>query len=195
MHAPHQVPKEWADKYKGKFDQGWDRLREETFARQKELGVIPKGYELTKRHPAIPAWETESEDMRSILVRQMEIFAGFMEHTDHHIGRLIDALKDLEIIDDTLIYCIIGDNGASGEGTLQGAYNELVPLTGFPDLETVEFLKANLEKFGGIEAYNHYAVGWAHAMDTLYQWTKQVASHWGGTRNGLVVHWACWNQR
>jgi arylsulfatase A-like enzyme len=189
MHAPHHVPKEWADKYKGKFDQGWDKLRVETFARQKELGVIPKDCELTKRHVEIPAWEAESAEMKPVLVRQMEIFAGFMEHTDHYTGLLIDALKDLDIIDDTLIYLIIGDNGASGEGTLQGAYNELVPLTGFADLESPEFLKAHIEKFGGVEAYNHYAVGWAHAMDTPYQWTKQVASHWGGTRNGLVVHW------
>jgi arylsulfatase A-like enzyme len=189
MHAPHHVPKEWADKYKGRFDQGWDRLREETFARQKELGVIPRDCQLTTRHPEIQAWETESAEMKPILARQMEIFAGFMEHTDYHIGRLIDALKDLGLLDETLIYCIVGDNGASGEGTLQGAYNELVPLTGFPDLETVEFLKANIDKFGGVEAYNHYAVGWAHAMDTPYQWTKQVASHWGGTRNGLVIHW------
>ena len=189
MHAPHHVPKEWADKYKGKFDQGWDRLREKTFARQKELGVIPKDCELTKRHAEIPAWEAQSSDMKPVLIRQMEIFAGFMEHTDYYIGLLIDALKDLDIIDDTLIYLIIGDNGASGEGTLQGAYNELVPLTGFADLESPEFLKAHIEKFGGVEAYNHYAVGWAHAMDTPYQWTKQVASHWGGTRNGLVVRW------
>jgi len=189
MHAPHHVPKEWADKYKGKFDQGWDKLREETIARQKELGVIPKDCELTKRHAEIPAWEAESAEMKPVLVRQMEIFAGFMEHTDHYIGLLIDALKDLDIIDDTLIYLIVGDNGASGEGTLQGAYNELVPLTGFADLESPEFLKAHIDKFGGVEAYNHYAVGWAHAMDTPYQWTKQVASHWGGTRNGLVVHW------
>ncbi len=189
MHAPHHVPSEWTDKYKGKFDQGWDRLREETFARQKELGVIPKDCELTKRHAEIPAWEAESAEMKPVLLRQMEIFAGFMEHTDHYIGLLVDALKDLDIIGDTLIYLIIGDNGASGEGTLQGAYNELVPLTGFADLESPEFLRAHIEKFGGVEAYNHYAVGWAHAMDTPYQWTKQVASHWGGTRNGLVVHW------
>ena len=189
MHAPHHVPREWADKYKGKFDQGWDRLRDEIFARQKELGVIPKDCQLTKRHPEIPAWDAESPEMKSVLSRQMEIFAGFMEHTDYHIGRLVGALTDLDILDETLIYCIIGDNGASGEGTLQGAYNEWAPLTGFTDLETVEFLKANIDKFGGVEAYNHYAVGWAHAMDTPYQWTKQVASHWGGTRNGLVVHW------
>jgi len=151
--------------------------------------VIPQDCQLTKRHPEIPAWETQSQEMKPVLLRQMEIFAGFMEHTDYHIGRLIDALKDLDILDDTPIYYIIGDNGASGEGTLQGAYNELVPLTGFADLESPEFLRANIEKFGGVEAYNHYAVGWAHALDTPYQWTKQVASHWGGTRNGLVVHW------
>jgi arylsulfatase A-like enzyme len=188
-HAPHHVPKEWADKYKGKFDQGWDRLREETFARQKELAVIPPDCQLTRRHHEIPAWETISPEMKPVLTRQMELYAGFMEHTDHHIGRLIDAVRDLGVLDDTLIYVIIGDNGASAEGTLQGAYNELVPLTGFPNLETPEFLNAHLDKFGGVEAYNHYAVGWAHAMDTPYQWTKQVASHWGGTRNGLVVHW------
>src|SRR5579871_6246320 len=147
MHAPHHVPKEWADRYRGKFDQGWDRLREETFARQKELGVIPKECELTKRHAEIPAWESEPAEMKPVLTRQMEIFAGFMEHTDHYLGLLIDAVKDLEIIDDTLIYLIIGDNGASGEGTLQGAYNELVPLTGFADLESPEFLKAHIDKF------------------------------------------------
>ena len=188
-HAPHHVPIEWADKYKGKFDQGWDKLREETFARQKDIGVIPKDCVLTKRHPEIPAWDAISAEMKPVLARQMEIYAGFMEHTDHHIGRLVEALEDLGILDDTLIYVILGDNGASAEGTLQGCFNEMLPLTGFPHLETPEFLKANLDKFGGVEAYNHYAVGWAHAMDTPYQWTKQVASHWGGTRNGLVVHW------
>jgi arylsulfatase len=189
-HAPHHVPKEWADKYKGKFDQGWDQLREETFTRQKELGgIIPQDCELTKRHAEIPAWNTISAEMKPVLVRQMEIYAGFLEHTDHHIGRLIDALKDLGILEDTLIYVIIGDNGASAEGSLQGAFNELAPLTGFPDIETAEFLTERLDKLGGIEAYNHYAVGWAHAMSTPYQWTKQVASHFGGTRNGTIVHW------
>ena len=119
-HAPHHVPKEWADKYKGKFDQGWDKLREETFARQKELGVIPPDCALTARHPEIPAWDTISAEMKPVLVRQMEMYAGFLEHTDHHVGRLIDALKDLGILEDTLIYVIIGDNGASAEGSLQG---------------------------------------------------------------------------
>ena len=178
-HAPHHVPKEWIDKYKGKFDQGWDKLREETFARQKKLGVIPQDCQLTARHPEIPAWDTISAEMKPVLLREMEVYAGFLEHTDHHVGRLIDALKDLEILDDTLIYVIIGDNGASAEGSLQGCFNEMVPLTGFPQLETAEFLTERLDKLGGPEAYNHYAVGWAHAMDTPYQWTKQVASHFG----------------
>ena len=188
-HAPHHVPKEWSDKYKGKFDQGWEKLREETFARQKRLGVIPPDCDLTKRHAEMPAWDGIPPEMKPILARQMEIYAGFLEHTDYHVGRLIDVLADLEILDDTLIYYIIGDNGASAEGTLQGTFNEMLPLNGFGHLETPEFLKKNIGKFGGPQAYNHYAVGWAHAMDTPYQWTKQVASHWGGTRNGTIVHW------
>jgi len=188
-HAPHHVPKEWADKYKGKFDQGWDKLREETFARQKKLGVIPPDCDLTQRHAEMSAWDTIAPEMKPILARQMEIYAGFLEHTDYHVGRLIDSMADLEILDDTLIYYILGDNGASAEGTLQGTFNEMLPLNGFGAMETPEFLKKNIEKFGGPEAYNHYAVGWAHAMDTPYQWTKQVASHWGGTRNGAILHW------
>lgn len=188
-HAPHHVPKDWADKYKGRFDQGWDTLREETFARQKQLGVIPADCQLTGRHADIPAWDTITAEMKPILTRQMEVYAGFLEHTDHHIGRLIDALQELEILEDTLIYVIIGDNGASAEGSLQGCFNEMAPLTGFAHLETAEFLTERLDLLGGVEAYNHYAVGWAHAMDTPYQWTKQVASHFGGTRNGTIVHW------
>ena len=188
-HAPHHVPKEWIDKYKGKFNQGWDKVREETFARQKKLGVIPKDCELTARHPQIPSWDSTSAEMKPVLARQMEVYAGFMSHTDHQIGRLIDALRDLEILDDTLIYVVIGDNGASAEGSLQGTFNEIVSITGYGHLETPEYFAARLDKFGGPEAYNHYAVGWAHAMDTPYQWTKQVASHFGGTRNGTIVHW------
>ncbi len=188
-HAPHHVPKEWADKYKGRFDQGWDRLREETFARQKELGVIPPEAELTTRPTEIPAWDDMPEDLRPVLARQMEVYAGFLEHTDHHVGRLIDALTELEIRDDTLIYYIIGDNGASAEGTPNGCFNELVVLNGAAELETVEFMASRIDDFGTPAAYNHYAVGWAHAMDTPYQWTKQIASHWGGTRNGTIVHW------
>ena len=188
-HAPHHVPKEWADKYKGKFDQGWDKLREETFARQKKLGVVPPDAELTKRHNELPAWEDTDPKMRPVLARQMEVYAGFLEHTDHHIGRLIEALKDLEALDDTLIYVIIGDNGASAEGTIAGTFNEMLMMNNFFGIETPEFLTKVIDKFGGPEAYNHYAAAWAHAMDTPYQWTKQVASHWGGTRNGTIVHW------
>ena len=188
-HAPHHVPPEWSDKYKGKFDHGWDKLREEIFARQKELGVIPPDCPLTERHSQINAWDTVAPEMKPVLARQMEIYAGFLEHTDHHIGRLFDSLKDLGILDDTLIYVILGDNGASAEGSLQGAFNEIAPLTGFSHLESPEFLIERLDKFGGVESYNHYAVGWAHAMNTPYQWTKQVASHFGGTRNGTIVHW------
>jgi arylsulfatase A-like enzyme len=188
-HAPHHVPKEWADKYKGKFDQGWDKLRETIFARQKKLGVIPGDAELTKRPQEIPAWDEMPNDLKPTLAREMEVYAGFLEHTDHHLGRLVDAFKDLEVLDDTLIFYIIGDNGASAEGTLNGSFNEMAMLNGMAGIETVEFLKSKIDDFGGPHAYNHYAVGWAHAMDTPYQWTKQVASHWGGTRNGTIVHW------
>ena len=171
----------------GPFDQGWDRLREETFARQKELGVIPADAELTARPAEIPAWDDMPEELKPVLARQMEVYAGFLEHTDHHVGRLI-ALAELEVLDDTLVYYIIGDNGASAEGT-NGSFNELLSLNGAAALETAEFMASRIDKFGTPEAYNHYAVGWAHAMDTPYQWTKQVASHWGGTRNGTIVHW------
>jgi arylsulfatase len=188
-HAPHHVPAEWTAKYKGKFDQGWDKLREETFERQKRLGVIPPDAELTVRPEAIPAWDDEPDAMKPVLAREMEVYAGFLAHTDHHVGRLIDALADLDVLDDTLVYVIVGDNGASAEGTLNGTFNELMSLNGVTNIETPEFLTERIEEFGTPEAYNHYAVGWAHAMDTPYQWTKQVASHWGGTRNGTVVRW------
>jgi arylsulfatase A-like enzyme len=188
-HAPHHVPKEWTDKYKGQFNQGWDKLREEIFARQKKLGVIPPECDLTTRPKEIPAWEDMPEALKPILARQMEIYAGFLEYTDYHVGRLVDTLHDLEILDDTLIYYIIGDNGASAEGSLNGTFNETFMFNGMSALETTDFLMAHIDDFGGPNSYNHYAVGWAHAMDTPYQWTKQVASHWGGTRNGTIVHW------
>jgi arylsulfatase len=188
-HAPHHVPKEWADKYKGKFDQGWDKLREETFARQKKLGVIPPDCQLTPRHKEIPSWDEMPAALKPVLAREMEVYAGFMEFTDHHVGRLFDSLKKLNLFEDTLIYYIIGDNGASAEGTLNGTYNEMINFNGAAALETPEFLMQRLDKLGAPESYNHYAVGWAHAMNTPYQWTKQVASHWGGTRNGTIVHW------
>ncbi len=188
-HAPHHVPKEWSDKYKGKFDGGWDKLREETIARQKKLGVIPQDAVLTARHKEIPSWDEVPANLKPVFARQMEIYAGFLEQADHHVGRLVDTLTDLGILDDTLIYMIIGDNGASAEGTLNGCFNEMTTLNGMPGIETPEFLLSKIEDFGTPKAYNHYAVGWAHAMCAPYQWTKQVASHWGGTRNGTIVHW------
>jgi arylsulfatase len=188
-HAPHHVPKEWADKYKGKFNQGWDKLREEIFARQKKLGVIPADAQLTARPKEIPAWQEMPEALKPVLRRQMEVYAGFLEYTDYHVGRIVETLEKMKILDDTLIYYIIGDNGASAEGTLNGAYNEMANFNGLAALETPEFLMKRIDKLGGPESYNHYAVGWAHALNTPYQWTKQVASHWGGTRNGTVVHW------
>jgi arylsulfatase A-like enzyme len=188
-HAPHHVPLEWSDKYKGQFDDGWDALRERIFARQKELGVIPADAELTPRPDAIPGWDAMPDDLKPVLARQMEVYAGFLEHTDHHIGRLIDALADLDVLGDTLVYYIIGDNGASAEGTVNGTFNEAFTFNAANALETTEFMASKIDEFGTPTANNHYAVGWAHAMDTPYQWTKQVASHWGGTRNGTIVHW------
>ena len=188
-HAPHHVPQEWAEKYKGAFADGWDAQREATFARQKELGVIPEDAELTPRHAEIPAWDDMPDELKPVLERQMEVYAGFLEHTDHHVGRIVDAIDDLGILGDTLIYYIVGDNGASAEGTLSGAFNEMANFNGMAALETPEFMLSKMDEFGTPTSYNHYAVGWAWAMDTPFQWTKQVASHWGGTRNGTVVHW------
>ena len=188
-HAPHHVPKEWSDKYAGKFDDGWDAQREKIIARQKELGVIAADAELTARHAEIPAWDDMPAELKPVLARQMEIYAGFLEQADHEVGRVIDSLENLGVLDDTLVYYIIGDNGASAEGTLNGSFNEMTLLNGMPAIETTEFLLSKVDDFGTPHAYNHYAVGWAHAMSAPYQWTKQVASHWGGTRNGTIVHW------
>ena len=148
-HAPHHVPKEWIDKYKGQFNQGWDKLREETFARQKKLGVIPADAVLTTRPAEIPAYDAMPAALKPILAREMEIYAAFLEHTDHHIGRLLDSLKDLKVLDDTLIFYIIGDNGASAEGTLNGSFNEAAMLNGMTAVETPEFLMSKIDEFGG----------------------------------------------
>lgn len=188
-HAPHHVPKDWADKYKGRFDEGYDKLREVTFARQKQLGVIPPDARLTAPNTEVPRWEDIPADFKPVLAREMEVYAGFLEYTDHHVGRLIDSLEKLEILDDTLVFYIVGDNGASAEGGINGCFNEMSYFNGLQDLETPQFLTARMDKLGGPESYNHFAVGWALAMCTPYQWTKQVASHWGGTRNGTVIHW------
>jgi arylsulfatase A-like enzyme len=188
-HAPHHVQVEWSAKYRGRFEAGWDALRQETFERQKALGVIPGNAELTARPAEIPAWDDMPDDLKAVLARQMEVYAGFLEHTDHHVGRFVAAIDALGVLEDTLVYYIIGDNGASAEGTIHGTFNELLSLNGAGDLETAETMAAQIDEFGTPSSYNHYAVGWAHAMDTPYQWTKQVASHWGGTRNGTIVHW------
>jgi arylsulfatase len=188
-HAPHHVAPEWSDKYRGKFDAGWDVVREETLARQKAQGIVPPDTVLSARPEQIIAWDDVADDLKPVLARQMEIYAGFMEHTDHHIGRLLDAVERLGAMEDTLIYLIIGDNGASAEGTPNGTFNEMISLNGAAEFETTEFMSQRIDEFGTPSAYNHYAVGWAHAMNTPFQWTKQVASHFGGTRNGTIVHW------
>ena len=129
------------------------------------------------------------DELKPVLARQMEVYAGFLEHTDHHVGRLIDAIDDLGVLDNTIVYYIIGDNGASAEGTVNGAFNEMANFNGMAALETPEFMLSKVDAFGSPESYNHYSVGWAWAMNAPLQWTKQVASHWGGTRNGTIVHW------
>jgi arylsulfatase A-like enzyme len=188
-HTPHHVPIEWADKYAGVFDDGWDALRERSFAAQRAAGVIPADCDLTARPEDIPAWDNMPEDLKPVLRRQMENYAGFLEYADHHTGRVVDALEELGILDDTLVYYIIGDNGASAEGTINGTFNGTVLGAGGEDMMTAAYMTSQLDKWGGPESYPHYAVGWAHAMCTPYQWTKQVASHWGGTRNATIVRW------
>jgi arylsulfatase len=186
-HAPHHVPKEWMEKFKGKFDQGWDKYREETYQRQLELGVIPKDTKLTPRPKEIPDWDSLNADQRSVAARLMEAFAGYTAQTDHEVGRLIQAIEDMGQLDNTLIFWEIGDNGASMEGTLNGVFNEMSSLNGLP--EDTAFAVKHIDEIGGPSAYNHYPVGWAWAMNTPFQWGKQVASHLGGVRNPLVVSW------
>jgi arylsulfatase A-like enzyme len=187
-HAPHHAPKEWIAKFKGQFDQGWDQFREQTLARQIKLGVVPAGTQLTPRPKEIPAWDTLSADQKRLYAHMMEVYAASLAFVDYNIGRVIQAVKDTGESDNTLIFYISGDNGASGEGTLQGLSNEVgVAANGV--VETLPYLLSIMDDLGGPLTYNHYPVGWAHAMDTPFQWTKQVASHFGGTRNGLVVSW------
>jgi len=186
-HAPHQVPKEWIAKYKGKFDQGWDKLREETLARQIKLGVVPPGTKLAPKPTAIKDWDTLSGDEKKLFARQMEVFAGFAEYTDTEIGRLVNAIGDLGELDNTLVFYIVGDNGASAEGAMNGLFNEMTYFNGVS--ETVADILKHYDDLGGPNTYSHYSAGWAVAGDTPFAWTKQVASSYGGTRNGLVVHW------
>lgn len=187
VHAPHHVPKEYADRYKGKFDQGWDKLREETFARQKQLGVVPADTKLTPRPKEIPAWDDQTPAQKKLFAKQMEVFAGFAEHTDHEVGRLVQTLEEMGEMENTLFFYVLGDNGASAEGGPEGSYNEMMALNGI--VGTADQMMPHIDNWGGPNTFPHYAVGWAHAGNTPFQWTKQVASHFGGTRNGMVVHW------
>jgi len=186
-HAPHHAPKEYIDKYKGKFDQGWDKLREETFAKQKVLGVIPQNAKLTPRPKEIPAWDDQTPDQKKLFARQMETFAGFAEHTDHEVGRLVDALQEIGELDNTLFLYVVGDNGCSAEGGPEGSYNEMMALNGI--IGKADQMMDHIDDWGSPNTFPHFAIGWAHAGNTPFQWTKQIASHFGGTRNGMVVHW------
>ncbi|MBP6681203.1 MAG: arylsulfatase [Saprospiraceae bacterium] len=186
-HAPHHAPKEWADKYKGKFDGGWDKLREETYARQQQMGIIPASAKLTERPKEIPAWDAQSAEAKRLFSRQMEVFAGFAEHTDHEVGRLVTALEKMGELDNTIFFYIVGDNGSSAEGGPQGTYNEMMALNGIPG--DASQMMNHIEDWGSPNTFPHFAIGWAHAGNTPFQWAKQVASHFGGTRNGMVLHW------
>lgn len=186
-HAPHQPPLDWRGKNKGKFDAGWDAYRETVYKRQLAMGVIPPGTKLTPRPKEIPGWDEQSDDAKKLMARQMENFADFLQHTDYEIGRLVDALEDMGELDNTLVIYISGDNGCSGEGTLDGILNELMSLNGIqPDIED---MLPRIDEIGKPGTSPHFAVGWAWAGDTPFQWTKQVASHFGGTRNSFVMSW------
>jgi len=192
-HAPHHVAKEWSDRYKGQFDQGWDKLREETFARQKALGVVPADAQLTPRDAEMPAWDSLSENSKRLFAHQMEVYAGYSENADHHVGRLLESIEEMGELDNTVVVWIWGDNGASLEGTPTGTFNEGTMVNGLP-LTDEEQMQLTL-KWGGLEAwgtemmYPHYATAWAWAGNTPFQWGKQVGSHLGGTRNPLVISW------
>ena len=186
-HAPHHVPKEWIAKYKGKFDQGWDKVREETLARQIKLGIVPAGTKLAPKPEAINDWAALSPDEKKLFARQMEVFAGFGEYTDTEIGRLIHAIEETGQLDNTLIFYIVGDNGASAEGGMVGLFNEMTYFNGVH--ESVQDILKHYDELGGPTTYPHYAAGWAVAGDSPFEWTKQVASSYGGTRNGMVIHW------
>jgi arylsulfatase len=186
-HAPHHVPKDWIDKFKGQFDQGWDKYREEAYQRQLKLGVIPPDTKLTPRPAEIPAWDTLTPERKRLASRFMEVFAAYTAQTDYEVGRVLDALDQMGETKNTLILWEIGDNGASMEGTLNGSFNEIASLGGV--VEDPAYLLKHIDEIGGPNSYNHFPVGWAWAMNTPFQWGKQVASHFGGTRNPLVISW------
>ncbi len=187
LHAPHHTPRVWREKYKGKFDEGWDKYREETLARQKQLGLVPRNTRLAPWPPSVKHWDELNADEKRVAERLMENYAGFGEYTDYEVGRLVDSLKETGVYDNTLIIYIAGDNGMSAEGGLNGTLNEMAAFNGVPD--TTANILAHLDDIGGPNSFPHIPVGWALAGDTPFQWTKQVASHYGGTRNGMVIVW------
>ena len=186
-HAPHHAPKEWIEKYKGKFDQGWDKLRADIFERQLKLGIIPADTKLTPRPAEIPSWDSLTPTEQKVYAHQFEVFAGFLSHTDAEVGRVIDAIDQLGELDNTLVFFIAGDNGASAEGGLTGSVNEFKVFNGVE--ESPQEVLAALDDLGSPKTFNHFHAAWAWAVDSPFQWTKQIASHFGGTRNGLVVAW------
>lgn len=186
-HAPHHAPKEFSDKYKGKFSQGWDKVREETLARQKALGVVPQNTSLAPKPADIKDWDNLTADQKKVFERQMEIFAGFAEHTDQQVGRLVDALEARGELENTIFFYLVGDNGSSAEGGMIGMFNENTYFNSVQ--ETLDMQLSRIDQLGTEHTYNHFAAGWAVAGNTPFTWTKQVASNFGGTRNGLVVHW------
>jgi arylsulfatase A-like enzyme len=186
-HAPHHVPKEWAEKYKGKFDKGWDVLRQEILERQKKLGIVPPDTKLAPKPEAIKDWDKLSADEKKLFTRQMEVYAGFAEQTDYEVGRLVTAIKDLGKMDNTIFLYIAGDNGSSAEGQMNGMFSEMTYFNGVA--ETVPDMLKHYDEWGGPSTYPHFAAGWAVALDAPFSWTKQVASDFGGTRNGMVIRW------
>jgi arylsulfatase A-like enzyme len=186
-HAPHHAPKEWIGRFKGKFDKGWDQVREEILAQQIKLGVVPQNTQLTKRPEGIRAWDSLSADQKKVYAHMMEVYAGALAHCDHQIGRVIDAVKEMGELDNTLIIYIQGDNGASAEGNPNGLLNEMSFFNNIK--EDFREVERRMDELGGPMTFNHYPMGWAHAMDSPFQWTKQIASHFGGTRNGMVISW------
>ena len=192
-HAPHQAPEEWIDKNKGKYDQGWDKLREETLERQKNLGIVPQNTTLAPKPAAIPDWESLTDDQKLLFSRQMEVYAGFAEHTDYEIGRLVSALEELGVMDNTVFIYIAGDNGYSSEGQMQGMSSEMSYFNQVP--ETIGDMLEHYDDWGSPDTYPHFAMGWAVALDAPFSWTKQMASDFGGTRTGMVIHWPVGIQR
>lgn len=186
-HAPHHAPKDWIEKFKGKFDHGWDAQRQMTYQTQKEKGIIPSNADLTERSPGIDPWDSLNDDQKKVFARMMEVYAGALSHADFEIGRVVQAIDDLGQLDNTLIIYIQGDNGASAEGSPQGLLNEMTFFNNIP--EDFDEVLRRMDELGGPMTFNHYPIGWAHAMDTPFQWTKQIASHFGGRRNGLVISW------